>query len=174
MRRVLVIGCSGAGKSTFVVKLASRTGLPLIHLDKEFWRPGWTLTPRAEWRARVAQLSAAPEWILEGNYDSSLDLRLPRADKVVWFDLPRHLCLRRVAKRVVTTYGQVRPDMGPGCPERFDLAFLKWIWNFNRTERPRIEALLDLYGAHLKPTIFRDDRDVRAFLASAAPSSRVF
>ena len=137
VRRVLVIGCSGAGKTTFAVELAARTGLPLVHLDKEFWRPGWTMPPRSEWRARVAELIAQPAWILEGNFDSSLDLRLPRADTVIWFDMPRHLCLRRVAKRIVTTHGKVRPDMGPGCPEKIDFAFLKWIWNFNRTERPK-------------------------------------
>ena len=101
-----------------------------------------------------------------------LDLRLPRADTVLWFDLPRHLCLRRVVKRIVTTYGQVRPDMAPGCPERFDLGFLKWIWNFNRIERPRIQAMLELHGTHLTPIIFRRARDVSAFLASVAPSSR--
>ena len=167
MRRVLVIGCSGAGKSTFAKQLAVSTGLPLVHLDREFWRPGWTMPPRAEWRARVSALVAKPAWILEGNFDSSLDLRLPRADTVVWFDMPRHLCLRRVAKRVLTTYGQVRPDMAPGCPEKLDLSFLKWIWDFNRTARPQIQAMLELHGTHLQPIVFRRDRDVRDFLASA-------
>lgn len=170
MQRVLVIGCSGAGKSTFAVDLAALTGLPLVHLDKEFLRPGWTMPPRAEWRARVAELSAPSAWILDGNFDSSLDLRLPRADTLIWFDLPRHLCLRRVAKRIITSYGQVRPDMGPGCPEELDVPFLKWIWNFNRTERPQMQAMLDLHGPHLDPIVFRRDRDVRAFLTSVEPS----
>jgi adenylate kinase family enzyme len=83
MRRVLVIGISGAGKSTFSQALATKTGLPLIHLDKEFWRPGWVQTPRQEWRARVSELAARERWIMDGNYDSSLDLRLPRADTVL-------------------------------------------------------------------------------------------
>ena len=167
MRRVLIIGCGGAGKSTFGIHLAERTGLPLIHLDQAFWRPGWTVTPRIEWRGTVNRLVAAPAWILEGNYENSLDLRLPRADTVIWFDMPRHLCLRRVAKRMLTTYGRVRLDMAPGCPERLDLAFLTWIWNFNRTTRPKIQAMLDLHGSHLQPVIFRRDRDVRVFLRSA-------
>ena len=170
MRRVLIIGCSGAGKTTFAVKLAARTGLPLLHLDQVFWRPGWTVTPRTEWRSTVARLVAGDAWILEGNYDSSLDLRLPRADTVIWFDLPRNLCLRRVVKRIVTTHGKVRPDMGPGCPERLDLSFLRWVWDFDRTARPNILDMLRRHGSHLKPIVFRRDREVRAFLTSLEPS----
>jgi hypothetical protein len=89
MRRVLVIGICGAGKSTFSRTLARKTGLPLIHLDKEYWKPGWTKTPRDLWRARVGELVAGDRWIIDGNYAGSLDLRLPRADTVVRFDYPR-------------------------------------------------------------------------------------
>ena len=98
MRRVLVIGCSGAGKSTFSKALAAETGLPLISLDAEYWRPGWTQPPRAAWRSNVAELCARDVWLMDGTFDSSLDLRLPRADTVVWYKLPRWRCLVRVAK----------------------------------------------------------------------------
>ena len=171
MRRVLIIGCSGAGKSTFARGLAARNGLPVIHLDQQYWQPGWTMPPRATWRAKLAALCEKPAWIMDGNFDSSLDLRLPRADAVVWFDFPRHVCLRRVLKRVVTTYGHVRADMAPGCPEQLpDLEFLRWIWNFNRIERPQIAVSLALHGPHLSPVIFRRDRDVRAFLDTIGDS----
>ena len=103
MQRVLVIGISGAGKSTFSRALANTTGLPLIHLDKEFWQPGWVQTPRPEWRAKVGELAARERWIMDGNYDSSLDLRLPRADTVLWFDYPMLRCLRRAMWRAVTS-----------------------------------------------------------------------
>jgi adenylate kinase family enzyme len=72
VRRVLIIGCSGAGKSTFAAKLARETKLPLIHLDREFWHAGWVETPRSEWRARVTELVADESWIMEGNYGSCL------------------------------------------------------------------------------------------------------
>ena len=147
MQRVLVIGISGAGKSTFSRALAARTGLPLIHLDKEFWQPGWMQTPRPQWRAKVAELAAGERWIMDGNYAGTLDLRLPRADTVVWFDYPRLLCLRRVAWRAVTSYGRVRRRYGRGCPERFDLEFLRYIWTFNAKERPRVVAALEQFGA---------------------------
>lgn len=166
MQRVLVIGIPGAGKSTFSRALAGRTGLPLIHLDKEFWRPGWVQTPRPEWRARVAELAARERWVMDGNYDSSLDLRLPRADAVFWFDYPRIRCLRRALWRAAATYGMVRPDMGEGCPERFDWEFMRYIWTFNARERPRVAASLAKFGAHVDPVVFRRDGDAVRYLAS--------
>lgn len=165
MQRVLVIGIPGAGKSTFSNVLASKTGLPLIHLDKEFWQPGWVQTPRSEWRVKVAELAAGERWIMDGNYDSSLDLRLPRADTVVWFDYPRLICLRRAAWRAVTSYGRVRgPDIREGCPERFDLEFLRYIWTFNARQRPRVMTALAQFGRQLDPVVFRRDAEVAQFM----------
>ena len=164
MQRVLVIGIPGAGKSTFAQALAQSTGLPLIHLDKEFWRPGWVQTPRPEWRAKVAELAARDRWIMDGNYDSSLDLRLPCADTAVWFDYPMLRCLGRAMRRAVTGYGRVRSDMGEGCPERIDLEFLRYIWTFNVKERPRVVASLERFGCHIDPVVFRRDRDAARFL----------
>jgi len=166
MQRILIIGIPGAGKSTFSRALAARTRLPLIHLDKEFWRPDWVQTPRPEWRAKVAALAARERWIMDGNYDSSLDLRLPRADTVVWFDYPMLRCLRRAMWRAVTGYRCVRPDMGEGCPERFDLEFLRYIWTFNARERPRVVASLARFGRHIDPVVFRRDDDAARFLAA--------
>ncbi|RTL72175.1 MAG: topology modulation protein [Hyphomicrobiales bacterium] len=166
MQRVLVIGISGAGKSTLSRALAERTGLPLIHLDKEYWRPGWSITPRAEWRPKVVDLAARERWVMDGNFDSSLDLRLPRADTLIWFDYPTLLCLWRAMKRVAGSYGQVRPDLAPGCPERIDLDFLRYIWTFNRVQRPRILEQIAQHGQHLTPVVIRRDADARAFLAS--------
>lgn len=164
--RLLVIGGSGAGKSTFATRLAALTGHPLIHLDREFWQPGWQMPERGSWRATVASLVAQPRWIMEGNFGSSLDLRLPRADAVIWFDYPRHICLARVMKRIWRSYGRVRQDMAPGCPEKLDPSFLGFVWTFNDRERPQIERVLATHGGHLRPTVFRRDGDVRRFMAS--------
>ena len=164
MQRVLVIGISGAGKSTFSSALAARTGLPLIHLDTEFWQPGWKITPREEWRAKVAELITRQAWIMDGSFGATLDLRLPRADTGVWFDYPRHVCLRRALWRVVTTYGRVREDLAPGCPEKLDLEFLRYIWDFNAKSRPQIVTMLAQHARHLEPVVFQRDRDVTRFL----------
>jgi adenylate kinase family enzyme len=164
MQRVLVIGIPGAGKSTLSRVLAERTGLPLIHLDKEFWQPGWKITPREEWRPKVATLVAREAWIMDGNYGASLDLRLPRADTVAWFDYPRHVCLRRALWRVITNYGRARDDLAPGCPEKLDLEFLRYIWDFNAKSRPQLATALARHGGHLQPIVFRRDREVARFL----------
>ena len=98
-RRILVVGSGGAGKSTFARRLGELTGLPVVHLDRHFWRPGWNPTPTNEWNETVAQLAAAPEWIMDGNFGGSLAIRGPRCDAVVFFDFPRVLCLWSVLKR---------------------------------------------------------------------------
>src|SRR5690242_2688376 len=127
VRRILIIGSSGAGKSTLGRLLAGRLGLPLLSLDALHWRPGWTEPPEAEWRAIVAAAVAGEAWIVEGNYAGTLGLRLPRADTVIWLDYPRHVCLYRVLKRILLWRGRVRPDMAPGCPEKLDGAFLRYV-----------------------------------------------
>ncbi len=166
MRRVLVIGIPGAGKSTFSRALAERTGLPLIHLDREFWQPGWTMTPLPEWRGKVAELAARDCWIMDGNYGGSLPLRLPRADAVFWFDYPTLRCLRRVLWRFATARGRVRDDMANGCAERLDLEFLRYVRTFNAKSRPRILSALAEFGEHVSPVVFRRDGEVTQFLAA--------
>lgn len=165
-QRIMVIGGSGAGKSTFALKLAAHTGLPLYHLDREFWRADWTEPSAQEWRERVSHLAGLDHWIMEGTYINTFDVRLPRADLVLWFDFPRHVCLYRVIRRVLHYHGQVRPDLAPGCPERFDLGFLKFVWTFNDHYRPRIADAIRRYAPQLEPVIFVRDADADRFLAS--------
>jgi adenylate kinase family enzyme len=150
MQRVLVLGCSGAGKSTLSRHLAAITGLPRVELDAHYWRPGWQPTPRDEWHDAVADLCGQPAWIMDGNYHNTLPIRLPRADTVIWLDYPRHLCVRRVLSRITKHHGRVREGMAAGCPERFDLEFLRYVWNFNAQYRPRIAAALETCGAQLR------------------------
>lgn len=115
-RRIAVLGSSGAGKSTLSVALGAATGLPVVHLDKEHWQPGWTEPDRDTWNARLAELAAAPEWIIDGQYGASLCVRLERADLAIFLDLPTSLCLWRVGRRILGSYGRVRPDMAMDAP----------------------------------------------------------
>ena len=137
MRRVLVIGSPGAGKSTLSHALARRTGLPLHHLDRMFWLPGWVERDRDEGRAELARVLAQDCWIIDGNYGSTLPLRIARADTVVWLDYPTALCLGRALRRWWMYRGHSRPDMTEGCPERLDGEFLLYILNFRRAWRVR-------------------------------------
>ena len=138
MRRVLVIGSGGAGKSTLAAEIGAALGLPVLHLDALYWRAGWVPTPEAEWRARVAELVARDAWVMDGNYGGTLDVRLAACDAVVFLDLPRWLCLARVLRRRLRHAGGARPDMAPGCPEQLSWAFVRWIWSYPRRRRPAI------------------------------------
>src|SRR6201995_1710403 len=115
MRRVLVIGSGGAGKSTFARRLGARLGLPGKHLDASYWKPGWVETPKEEWRRSVERLVEGDSWVIDGNYSGTLEVRLAACDTVVFLDLPRRVCIWRVLKRVLTYRDGSRPDMAEGC-----------------------------------------------------------
>lgn len=142
MRRVLVIGPCGAGKSTLAFALAERTGLPLHHMDKLNWLPGWVDGGNDRVRAGLERIFATDRWIIEGNYGSTLSERIARADTIVQLDFPIPLCLWRIVKRVVTHRGRTRADMTEDCPERFDLAFLWYVATWRLGPGPRTEDKL--------------------------------
>jgi adenylate kinase family enzyme len=164
MQRVLVVGCSGAGKSTFSRRLAEVTGLPRIELDREFWQPGWRTTPREIWLPKVEAFCAESRWILDGNFNSSLHIRVPRADSVLWLDYPRHVCIRRVLARWLRNYRRVRPGFAAGCPEKVDWPFLRYVWNFNEDHGRRLAAMIEERGRHLCVHRFKSDREADRFL----------
>lgn len=137
MQRILILGCSGAGKSTLARQLGDILNLPVTHLDKLYWQPGWVEGDDDDLRRKVTAVVETPAWIVDGGYFQTYDLRFPRADAIVYLDYPRRLCLSRVLKRIATTYGQVRVDMAPGCPEQIDWEFFRYIWTFNRLRRAR-------------------------------------
>ena len=163
MERILIIGCGGAGKSTLARQLGEKTGLPVVHLDRLFWHPGWVESTKEEIDEKIAQAMEQPRWIMDGNYNRTMSKRLETCDTVIYLDFSTFACLMGVAKRVITTYGQVRPDMGEGCPERFDWEFLKWVWNYNRNKR---ERNYDLLAQHPDKDIhiLKNRRQVKAFL----------
>ncbi|MBM3958087.1 MAG: AAA family ATPase [Gemmatimonadetes bacterium] len=167
MRRVLVIGNAGTGKTTLAVRLGEALGLPVIHLDALYRKPGWQSTPRDEWRATLSDLVERDAWVMDGNYHSSLDVRLPEADTVVLLDLPRRFCIWRVITRWLTHIGRTRPDMAPGCPERVDWEFLRWIWGYPRTALPDILWQLDALPDTTRVHHLRSRREIDRFLAAA-------
>ena len=166
MERIMIIGCGGSGKSTLARQLGEKTGLPVVHLDKLFWHPGWVESTKDEIDAKILEAIAEPRWIMDGNYNRTLPKRLQYCDTVIYLDFSRFACLLGVAKRVLTTYGTVRPDMAEGCPERFDLDFLKWIWNFNKNHRERYYRLLNETDG-IEKIVLKNRRAVKAFLKQA-------
>ncbi len=165
--RLMIVGSGGAGKSTLAIRLGAVTGLPVVHLDVEFWRPGWVRTPRDEWFARVDELLARDRWIMDGNFDNTMERRCAAADTVVLLDLPTWVCLARALRRSLLGRRRRRPDLAEGCDERIDLEFLRWVWRFRRDQLPKIERRLAALDASKRVVVLRSDADVEAFLRSA-------
>ncbi|MBL8771444.1 MAG: hypothetical protein JNK30_08690 [Phenylobacterium sp.] len=168
MRRILVIGNSGGGKSTLARRLGAKLGLPVIHLDVLFWKPGWVESDDAEFEARIAAYQQEDAWIADGNFGGSWRLRMPAADTIVWIDQPVWLCLVRAIRRVFQYRDGSRPDMAEGCREKIDLKFYGFILTYNRKVRPRLERALADHGAHARLVRLRSDREIEAFLQTPA------
>ena len=165
MERILIIGCGGAGKSTLARQLGDKLGLPVVHLDKLFGHPGGVESSKEEIDAKIHAEMAKPRWIMDGNYNRTLPERVKHCDTIIYLDFSRIACLLGVLKRVITTYGTVRPDMGEGCPERFDLDFLKWVWNYNKDKRESNYRLLN-EATHAETIVLKNRRAVKKFMKS--------
>lgn len=164
MQRVIIIGCGGSGKTTLAVKLGILTGLPVVHLDRIFWSPGnWEHLEREEFDRLLKLELDKDRWILDGNYDRTLPMRLEKCDSVIWLDYNRLTCLFQWTKRVIANWKKARYDMAPGCTEWFDPEFFSWIWKFNKVNRKRYQALLaSQTGKNIY--IFKNRRQLNAFL----------
>ncbi len=143
MKRIMVIGCCGAGKSTFSKALHRKTQLPLIHLDQHYWKPNWTETDPKSWTKKVNELAQQEEWIIDGNYGGTMSIRLGRADTIIYLDISTIKALYRILKRSFSYLGKTRPDMPPGCPERFSWQFIRYVYYFNKTRKSKIFRLLE-------------------------------
>lgn len=143
--RILIIGCCGSGKSTLAKKIHTITRLPLIHLDKIYYKPNWEKPAKSEWEAKVANSCATEKWIMDGNYINTLEMRANAADMIVYLDIGKWKCLYRAIKRSITSFKKQRSDMAENCSEKFDLQFYKYIFNFHQTTKPRIDNVLKLY-----------------------------
>ena len=164
MERVIIIGCGGSGKSTLGKALGVKTGLPVVHLDQIFWSPGnWKHLDRSEFDHLLKLELEKPRWILDGNYDRTLPMRLERCDTVIWLDYSRFVCIFQWIKRVITNWGKARGDMAPGCNEWFDPEFAGWVWKFNKKNRKCYQELL-AKQADKNIYIFKNRRQLKKFL----------
>lgn len=164
MQRVAIIGSCGAGKTTLAKSLGERLDLPVIHLDAHYWQPGWQATDADEWQKIQQKLVKGDRWIIDGNYGSTMDIRLTAADAIVWLDFSRYLCLWRVFKRSLQHFGRVRSDMADGCPERLNWEFLRYVWNFSQLHRPKIVGKLARHQTDKQIIILRNAHQVSNWL----------
>jgi adenylate kinase family enzyme len=165
-RRVVVTGLAGSGKSTLSLALAARTGLPVIHLDLHFWKPGWVAPSETEWREKQRRVLAGEAWIADGNYHETLDLRVERADTIVVLDLPWWRCSGRALVRGLRMPGEL-PE---GCSySRWQRLRDEWrlavrIQRDRRSEPAREHEIISERGPNVALHVLESKRAVREFL----------
>ena len=164
MQRVMIIGGAGAGKSTLAIQLGEITGLPVVHIDPMYWKPGWVQRDVAETYLMVRAAVREQAWIFDGNSSATFRDRLDRADTLIFLDISTARRLWRVLRRTLSSYGKVRSDMQEGCPERFDLGFLQWVAGYSNDGRRKALALLKSVPPHVRVHHFRSPSDVRNYL----------
>ncbi|OCP26388.1 MULTISPECIES: AAA family ATPase [unclassified Ensifer] len=164
-RRMLVVGCSGGGKSTLSQKLCGHLDLAYISIDRDIlWLPGWVQRDRAEQRQRIVERIAGDRWIMDGTNPSTFDVRVPRSDIVIWVRMPRLLCIWGVVTRWLKYLGRTRPEMAPGCIEKVDWQFLEFIWTFEDRFSPRIVAGLAQHGPNVPVLQLKSRRQMQRLL----------
>jgi len=146
----MIVGGSGSGKSTLARAIGAKVGLPVYHMDREVhWLPGWIERDTAEKAPIVEAIVAREAWVFEGGHSSTYDVRLNRADLLIWTHAPLWLRLWRVTWRSVRDLGKSRPDLADDCPEM--LRNLPGFWRFLWVNRHRIDAKLE--GVFARATI---------------------
>ena len=170
MQRVMVMGSSGSGKSTFARRLSEMIGAPFVSLDALYWKPGWVASDNAEFGELVADIARQPRWVMDGNYTrhGAGELRRQTSDTVIWFDLPRRTCMLGIIRRIAGSYGKVRPEMAEGCPERLDYEFFRYVWSYRRQQRPKLLAYFQGLRADQSLICFTDRTQADDYLRSVA------
>ena len=161
MQKVLVIGCPGSGKSTFSIALHQITALPLIHLDMLYWNADKTIVEKSVFRERLAHALLQDAWIIDGNYASTMELRMQNCDTVIFLDYPTELCLEGILSRC----GKLRPDIPWTEPEQEpDAEFMETVKTYSQRHRPAVLALLEKYDDKNIYT-FRSRQEADTFLS---------
>jgi adenylate kinase family enzyme len=165
--RVLVIGMAGSGKSTFSLALSAETGLPVLHLDLHYWKPGWVKPSDSEWRETQRRLLAGEAWIADGNYYETLDVQLARAETVILLDTPWWTCAGRAFRRGLRKPGGEMPE---GCEDsvrrrlRDEWGIVGRVWRGRRTEPERARAMVSQHGSHAALHVLGSKQEAKAFL----------
>lgn len=172
MKRVMIIGQPGSGKSTLARRLGAITHLPVYHMDKIHWQPGWIERPREEKTRLCREVHAKPLWIFEGGHSITWPERLARADTLIWLDVGLARRAFRVVRRTLAGYGHTRADLPENCPEKFSLEFYQFIWRTRNTSRDRMAETVASVRSEKTVVVLSSLREVRAYLQDVATAMK--
>lgn len=161
-QKAIVIGCPGAGKSTFARRLCDKTGLPLYYLDMIWHKPDRTTVEKSEFDEKLREIVSGDRWVIDGNYGRTLEMRLKSCEAVFLFDIPVEECLSGVRSRI----GKKRVDM-PWVETEFDEEFKRWIIDFPEKELPTVYELLEKYKSGKSIYVFRSRAEAEGYLSGA-------
>lgn len=164
MKKIALVGSGGSGKSTLARKLGERLTIEVYHLDALFWQPNWQPTSKEEQKRIQLAIVEKDKWIVDGNYNGTMDIRLNAADLILFLDFNRILCTYRVLKRTIQYRNVKRPDMAEGVKERFDWKFIKWVWNYPDLMRPVVMERLRKLPIEKKVVILKSPKEAQSFL----------
>lgn len=168
----MIIGCGGSGKTSLARRIGQILKIDVTHLDLLFWRPGWIATEKSRWKQIITDVSSRKQWIIDGYYGGTIDIRLMVADTVIFLDVSRLICLWRVLKRRILYHGKTRPDISEGCPESLSWGFIKWIWTFPNLRRPELLKKLDDFKNEKDIIILRSNKDIKSLLSDLRRSCK--
>jgi adenylate kinase family enzyme len=161
--RIAIIGCGGSGKTTIARRLGEAVDAPVTHLDVAYYDSEWNTLPKEKFAALQEELVAADRWVIDGNYASTLPIRLKRADTVIFLDLSPLACLRGVAQRRLRHGGG--QDDQTGVYDRITWNFIKYVWNYRRTMAPRVRSLIAEHAGHAQVHVVKSRHAANALAA---------
>ena len=168
MKRIMVMGVSaGVGKSTFARRLGGKLDINVYHLDALYWKPNWIEASLEEFTAKQQEIVAQDKWIMEGNYSNTYDIRIKKADTIIYLELPLAVCLYRVIKRWMLHIGKTRSDMGSGCKEKLDYEFLKFICTTYRSRKKKMQERfqsIQAAGDQINIITLKSKKEIHSYL----------
>jgi adenylate kinase family enzyme len=171
MRRIAILGPPGSGKSTLARRLGEALVVPVHHLDRHFWRPGWVQVPPEEFADEHEGLMQSDSWVIDGNYGATMDVRFAAADTILYLDEGSLRCTWRILSRMWRTRGKARQDLNEGCLERVTWDAVPFAWytiTFNRRKRPLILARMERFRDGRTVLVLKGRRGAEGFVAGLA------
>lgn len=164
MKKIIILGCAGCGKSTLAAKLSEKLQIPLLHLDTIYWKANWQEEDKEIFENKQIEFLKNDSWIIDGNYRDTLEMRLKDADTVLYLDYPRRVAIYGIYKRYFEYRKKTRTSIAAGCKEKIDRSFFKWVWRFKKHAKPKIIEILNGYKDNCNIYFFKNRKELNNFL----------